>query len=254
MIKLSDIEEIASKFILASPLNKVKELDIEIYEVPVFSVAGACDPLFMKLKDEDVISSNHMAPTEWLAGAKSVISYFLPFSYEVRKSNIGAGLPSKEWLYGRIEGEKCNNALRDFIASELKEEGYEAVVPALDERFKVENRKSNWSERHAAYIAGLGTFSLSKSLITSRGCAGRFGSIITNLPLEPNNRPYNDIYDYCTFCGACILRCPSGAITSSGKDTAVCSAYIDKEILSRYKPRYGCGKCQTMVPCEHSIP
>jgi hypothetical protein len=24
--------------------------------------------------------------------------------------------------------------------------------------------------------------------------------------------------------------------------------------LARFRPRYGCGKCQTGVPCEHQIP
>ena len=38
-----------------------------------------------------------------------------------------------------------------------------------------------------------------------------------------------------------------------GKDHAVCSEYLDR-VKVRYSPRYGCGKCQTGVPCEHQIP
>jgi len=35
---------------------------------------------------------------------------------------------------------------------------------------------SSWSERHAAYAAGLGTFSLNDALITPKGIAHRLGS------------------------------------------------------------------------------
>lgn len=33
---------------------------------------------------------------------------------------------------------------------------------------------SNWSERHAAYVCGLGTFGLSKGLITDKGMGRTF--------------------------------------------------------------------------------
>lgn len=79
------------------------------------------------------------------------------------------------------------------------------------------NKLSNWSERHIAFVAGLGTFGLSKSLITKRGCAGRYGSVITSLPFKSIRREYDGVYDYCSMCGECIARCPSGAITKEGK-------------------------------------
>ena len=85
---------------------------------------------------------------------------------------------------------------------------------------------STWSERHAAYVAGLGTFSLSKHLITEKGLCGRFGSVITDAPLEVTPRPYTDPYEYCTFCGACVPRCPARAISvEKGKTIKVCAKY-----------------------------
>lgn len=45
---------------------------------------------------------------------------------------------------------------------------------------------SNWSQRHVGYIAGLGTFGLNNMLITDQGTCGRFYSLITNLPVEPD--------------------------------------------------------------------
>ncbi|MEN6292472.1 MAG: epoxyqueuosine reductase, partial [Methanobacterium sp.] len=131
--------------------------------------------------------------------------------------------------------------------------GGKAVAPALDERLTVANHVSNWSERHVAFIAGLGTFSLNYSLITNLGSAGRFGSVITDLEFEPNSRPYQEIDEYCTKCGECIDRCPPLAINEKGKNAESCSKFLDK-ILKLNKPRYGCGKCQTAVPCEYQNP
>jgi epoxyqueuosine reductase QueG len=237
-----------------SPLNIVEELDsLRLYDEPLVGVAQASDPLFDSLKAEDVVGAQHMSPYEWLPDSKSVVSFFLPFSLKVRETNRNNGLPAKEWLYGRIEGEEFNIALRKYLVGWFKDQGFEAMSPAVDERFKVTNRRSNWSERHVAYIAGLGTFSLSCSLITRRGSAGRVGSIIVNAPLDPTPRYYNSIDENCSRCGACIMRCPPLAITESGKDHAVCSGYCDRTKM-RYHPRYGCGKCQTGTPCEDRIP
>ena len=104
-----------------------------------------------------------------------------------------------------------------------------------------------------AFVCGMGTFGLSKGLITERGVAGRFGSVIVDAPLEVTPRPYTDIYEYCTKCGAC-MRCPAGAITlEEGKSHEKCSAYVHT-LRVKYAPRFGCGKCQVKVPCERGIP
>lgn len=254
-MELSKMTRLISQFIKDSDFNKVPEIGInKIYDQPLIAVASANDKLFAQLKNPDIIDKNHKNPTEWLKDAESVISYFLPFSAEIRKANKGAGLPAVEWLYGRIEGEECNKKLREFIVEEIFKRGGKAVAPALSLDFKVEHNKSNWSERHIAFIAGLGTFGLSKSLITEKGCAGRYGSIITNIELQTTIRQYEGLYDYCIMCGACISRCPVKAIHEEGKDDTVCQQFIDEEIYAKYAPRYGCGKCQTALPCEDANP
>jgi epoxyqueuosine reductase QueG len=113
---------------------------------------------------------------------------------------------------------------------------------------------SNWSERHVAWVSGLGTFGLSRGLITEKGVAGRLGSIVTNLCLEPGSRKYTGLTDYCTFCGACIRKCPAHAISKeNGKEHQPCSDYLDR-MEEMFSPRYACGKCQAGVPCESRIP
>jgi epoxyqueuosine reductase len=251
---LDNLAQVAKHFCVQSPLNTVIELDsLRIFDQPLFGVAAADDPLFGELKDANVVGSQHLSPKEWLASSKSVISYFLPFTKRVREANRLLGLPATEWLYGRIEGEMFNIALRELIVQRFSDTGADAVAPALDARYKVTNRRSNWSERHVAYIAGLGTFSLSCSLITKQESAGRLGSVVVGADLPPTVRAYQSRDEYCSKCGSCIPRCPPLAIAERGKDHVVCSDYLD-EVKIRYSPRYGCGKCQTGVRCEYQIP
>lgn len=251
---LQTIDQAAAGFVAATPLNAAAEIGVEkIYDKPLISVASAEDALFAACKEDKVVSPRHLLPREWLPTAQSVISYFLPFSQAVREANRQGELPATEWLYARIEGELVNNALRRFLVEWFEQAGFQAMSPGLDARFAVVDRKSNWSERHVAFVAGLGTFSLNKSLITKAGAAGRLGSVIVSAALAPTPRNYQVIDEYCSKCGACIKRCPPQAIDDTGKDNAVCSAFLDTT-MARFKPRYGCGKCQTAVPCEASAP
>jgi epoxyqueuosine reductase QueG len=81
----------------------------------------------------------------------------------------------------------------------------------------------------------------------------RIGSVITDLFLEPTVRPYSAVDEYCSMCMVCVKRCPAMAIDEKGKKHGPCSDFLD-ETARLYRPRYGCGKCQTKVPCEGAIP
>lgn len=238
---------------------------MKIYEPPLIGIAAADDPLFGELKAAEVVGPQFLSPKEWLPSARSVISFFLPFSEKVRISNRVPGMVSEEWASARIAGEAFINELKLYIANFVQELGYRTVIPSLDPRFCVkiysegQCKTSNWSERHVAYIAGMGTFGLHKALITVKGSAGRVGSIVTSLGMSPTPRAYSGVFDYCPYimrgtCGACINRCPVCAITQEGKDKIACSRYIDDVIKPKFAPRYGCAKCNTAVPCECAIP
>ena len=267
------LKQIIENFLSVSFDNKIspeialqKELaGLRIFNSALLGFAKATDSYFADIQSEDAASV--MSPPEfWLPSAHTVISIFLPFSDQVKESNRKKGKqPSAEWMHGRIEGQKFINALCSHIQEVIIDNGYEAIVPAMDKRswsvpFPDENTnpahsyKSNWSERHVAYICGLGTFSLSKGLITSKGVAGRLGSIITSLELSPTERPYKRIDEYCIKCGVCVRNCPANAISlEKGKENFPCSELL-KKILEENYPYYGCGKCQTAVPCESEIP
>lgn len=55
---------------------------------------------------------------------------------------------------------------------------------------------SRWSERHVAYISGLGTFGLSDALITPLGKAMRCGSVVARVKIQPTARSYEKYNDH----------------------------------------------------------
>ncbi|MBS4021521.1 MAG: 4Fe-4S binding protein [Dethiobacter sp.] len=266
----------AVKFIEVSKSNYVtKEVAIsdavagmKIYEDPVFAFGDAGDEYFTRLKDPVAIGSHFRLPKEWLPRAKTVISFFLPYTAAIKKDNsLEETWPSDGWLHGRYEGQMLLNKLSEYLQNELLNAGYLSIVPSLDKGFWSKGKPgkglgkedqlsftSNWSERHVAFVCGLGSFGLSKGLITSKGIAGRFGSIVTELEISPSGRDYTEIDEYCSMCGDCVKQCPVNAISlENGKDHLICCEFLDIT-KKKYKPRYGCGKCQVSVSCESCIP
>ena len=272
---LEVMTESLSQFVAKHPDNAIQAsyalepdmVGLRFFEAPLMGCAGADDPLFLQFQNDPVvIGPMFRLPEQWLPGAKSVISFFLPYTEEIRNTNQDdLSKPSGEWLHARVEGQDFLMEVCEQIVQWLRAEGYEAVVPAGHPDFRTQRDPerfakgqpyytSTWSERHVAFAAGLGTFSLTKHLITEKGVCGRFGSVITTAPITPTPRPYTDPYEYCTFCGACTRRCPLGAIhVDTGKDMLACTAYME-EIRAKYAPRHGCGKCQLELPCTTRRP
>ena len=266
-----EILRIAEELCRENPGNYISEEDalrpeiagMRIFENPIMAVASADDPLFDDMRSPQAVGEHFMLPKQWDPSAVSVISYFLPFTDAVKNSNIDELFtPSAQWLHGRYEGQFFNDTLAKVIRDYCLANGFTAIVPTQNERFlfNANERKndfprfsSNWSERHVAYVCGLGTFGLTRHLITEKGCAGRFSSIVTSMPLAPNQRPYSRYDEYCTYCADCISRCPVNSITCNGKILDICVTHLDS-IRDAHKPRYGCGKCAVAISCQSCIP
>ena len=241
---------------------------LRFFERPIFSITRADDPGFGALKRPEVVGEHHMMPFEWLPDAKAVISVFMPYNRKTVESNKKDDVvPSMEWLYTRVDGQRFLLALGAMIRDELLAGGYKAVTPYTEDKFimqvsaspppgteHVPPFSSNWSERHVAYVCGLGTFGLSTNFISKAGSAGRLVSIVTDWSVVPDELDYHDWLGYCNRCGACVRRCPAKAHYEDrpgSKDHAKCGAFIGK-ICEPFRPRYGCGKCQSGIPCEYA--
>lgn len=257
--------------------------DSPIFTAPLVGFADGDDSLFYEYK-EKIIGPFHLTPRQILEksqpllqqrkaadmGEISVICWALPIAKRTRASNSLRDVwPSLRWAHTRYYGEHFNETLRREVVSMLNKQGYLAVAPVLSPLWKELHNYpggpvSRWSERHALYVAGLGTFGLCDGLITARGKAVRCGSVVVNLRLPANPRPYKTHTEYCLFyadkssCGFCIDRCPAGAITKRGHNKNICLSYFgdhNKHVSSRYNVEHaGCGLCQTKVPCESKIP
>ncbi len=256
------------RFIGAHQGNHLPDSSSHYLEEPLIGFSSAEDRLFHDYRQ--IIGPFHLLPDELLSGAASVVSWILPISSAVRESNrTQTDLPSREWALTRTHGETVNGDLRRHLVSWLEKQGHSAVAPQYSPLWKEFGDTpvgiaSSWSERHAAYAAGLGTFSLSDGFITSRGIAHRCGSVITSLALTPTPRKTASHLSNCLHyhdgsCGACIKRCPVGAITRNGHDKVRCRELVYGDAPRRLSEVYGvaqtgCGLCQTGVPCEARVP
>jgi epoxyqueuosine reductase QueG len=252
-----------AELVATDPRNVLPEEDnVPIWEAPVVGIAAASDALFATLKQPGVVGPIHEDAEYWLHGAKSVVSFFLPFSRAVKKSySKRSRLPSLEWVSGRQNGEVFVNVARRALGQYLQSQGGRTVVPNLDLRYQAIDLIPMWSERHVAFIAGIGTFGIHAGLLTEKGAAGRIGSVVTDLVLEPTPRPYTGVYDYCPMvtdgtCGACIQTCPVGAVGKTGKDHAICLTNGQDHIRPAYEGwgYHSCGHCQNNLPCSNGIP
>lgn len=258
--------------------NTMKELPGPAFDLPSVGFSRADDPLYA-FYQQHIDPDFYRRPEQWMESVYghpfdparvSVISWVLPQTADTRaKSKASTDCPTMEWQMVRVHGEECNRNMAKALEEHLVSLGCEAVAPMCSPDFSWNKSEtftlvSNWSERHTAFISGLGTFGLCDGLISHRGKAARYGSVIVHHPLDATKRPYSRYNEYCLAqkgCTACIDRCPAGAITlEGGHDKVKCQAYHKEFIAPICHERYGydgysvCGLCQTGVPCECGIP
>lgn len=286
------------EFFATSALNRLHENygGERIFSSPLIGVASGDDPIFQKFKE--VVSPEHLTPIElWLAcGQKDilssqlrVISIVFPFIKKIRNESQNpivlskVILPAEIYSVGRNYADPFKKETCRQIIEFFKKKGFNAVAGMLSEAFTIigeGNFYSNWSERHIAFAAGLGTFSLHEGLITEVGCNVRLASVITNVPLIITHRKSDDPYANCLYygkgiCKECVKKCPAKAITEKGHDKIECYNYglkVERKMISRIgqilKPLIrrvngkqrppvfpvGCAFCQFGVPCMDRNP
>lgn len=96
--------------------------------------------------------------------------------------------------------------LKGYPSIPLPRDGYGDIEVLLEKPLTF------FSHKHAAYLAGLGSFGLNNILLTPEwGPRVRFTSIFTTLRLEGTPIPGDDL---CTRCLSCAENCPVRAIES----------------------------------------
>ena len=266
-----------------SELNRLTRLDNGvIFEEPLIGVADGHDPLFSRYKT--IIGEFHLTPGEVLGyraaqggppcvpGDISVVCWALPFAAHIKKSNARKEVwSSVKWGHAYDTGEAFNNLVRRSVELFFTERGIlAAALVRLPEWRRIEDlpggHTSNWSERHALFAAGLGTFSINDGFITEKGMAMRCGSVVVNTALPVTERRHEDHRANCLFvakglCGKCMERCPAFAVTAAGHDKVQCRRYRDRLFGDFLHDTCGldvradfCGLCQTGTPCESANP
>lgn len=284
----NELKKIIEAYIRDFAADYMKRCDIKtVWGEPIVGFADAYHPSVQNLKEQ--VSSGHVLPQDVMANAKIIIAYFVPFTREMAKTNRKTGkiaadtgweLASGEWACAYEETNAMFTELNEGIIKLLAEFGYKGIVPAQAAAFDKKHLVSDWSQRHLAYAAGLGTFGINNMLITAKGCCGRFNTVVSDLDLDPD-RPVNESGnpddEYCLYkkngtCGACVKNCPTGAISlvtdNDGKkhlefNRNICyemclkNAAIYKNFGNSYNNEEAaeaagsevCGKCITASPC-----
>jgi ferredoxin len=273
------IESFIKQYVATDPENSLKNDTGEpAWDEPLVGFSRGDDPLWAECKD-------HIGDFFWLpeeafnlafpdsparAEELSVVAWILPQTAATKKENAAQETwASERWARSRLYGELFNRALRAKVAEAFLEKGIQAVSPQLAPQWSFQKSAryvyaSNWSERHAAHISGLGTFGLCDGLITPKGKAVRVGSVVVRAELPPTPRPYADHRAWCLFyshgtCGKCIPRCPVGALSEQGHDKVLCREHVMLKAEEYHQKAYGlkiegCGLCQAGVPCASRVP
>lgn len=243
-----------------------EQVVVPVLDAPLVGVARADDPLFETFRKNEVIGVQWRPPGEWMPDAKSVVAFFFPVSSEIRTRHRAARTATNEaWNYGYGKHGQLVNAFLAGMTDEMERNGVKTFIPTKDPSFKIERQpvvnggkedmhySTSWSNRHVAFAAGLGTFGIHRHLITREGCSGVLASMILDWEMEPTSADYRDPYENCIHCGACVTRCPAGAISLKNlRNLKECAAYA-ASLRSEKDPGY-CGKCLVGIPCESAKP
>ena len=247
-----ETRQVLQRLILISTDRYIAENKVQRYwGEPLVGFADAKSPLFAELKEK--VNPKHLLPQDFLPEARTVISYFLPYTYAVGASNIDGKEPSKLWVEAYHHSNKLIDLINQDMIRIIEKAGYHAVGTGYSK--EINDAYAMWSQCHVAWIAGMGAFGTNHRVITKKGCCGRFYSVVTDMPLNCDEPVYTS---YCYkknnegACGKCIERCVSGALRNEGIDYNACREI--PVINGDLKDEEICGKCMVGLPCSYRIP
>lgn len=162
---------------------------------------------------EDYQSPKSYEITKLLPGAKSIIvlAYKVLSNCESPSTSVALNGYMDLGAFARFSS---------YQAARFLERKYNAQVATIPISYPFEIRSdrpalADFSQRHAAIAAGLGSFGRHNLVIHPQlGTRVNYTSIITNLILKPSPQCQED---FCLHCNVCVEKCPSGALNEEGK-------------------------------------
>lgn len=246
---------------------KEEPLKNEVFGAPnnmCLCVLKKCEELQIPLVGFAPVSRWEKPPEELPNKFKEWIpEEFWPQSiYPETKTVIVIGLPvslpiieTAPSIYYHELYETVNNALDSKayeISNFLTFKGYPSIYLPRDAYGNIdillEKPFAFFSHKHAAYLAGLGSFGQNNILLTREfGPRVRFTSIFTTAEIEGSKIKNSNL---CTRCLACVRECPVGAVKEKGDfpppvDKISC-AQRSKKLRKEY--RSPCGICIKLCP------
>lgn len=239
------------KTIIQSELSALNRADL--FRSPLISFASAHDPEFMQLKTK--IGTWHLHPTELLPTANTVISYFVPFTKDVAVAPKSTTQGSALWGESYVVINEWFAHINECVCNYLIGAGYEAATIPATHTYDPKDMHSMWSHRSAAAIAGLGAFAANRLLITDKGSAGRFCTVLTSatLPTEHHTPVDRCLYHKNGSCGLCFAACPVNALKPDSLDKFACQDVTQQnktriEQNANLKEADICGRCISVCP------
>ena len=254
---IEDLREAAEGFVTAEP----GRLGSEGWWQRPLVVSAAVDGRFDRLPE--IAYHEHLSPRDLLPTARSVVVFFIPFKKSLLKENREGERPCRNWGLAYVQTNdligRLGNALRDLLAGQ----GFTSGITPATHNFDEAALMARWSHKHLGYLAGLGRFGVHRLLITPAGCAGRFGSLVTEAELGDHSLIETE--EACLIkagqeCGKCIEACPVQALQEDDFDRRRCWDRLKENRRSLHsfadlpESTHVCGKCAAMMPCSFRNP
>jgi len=223
--------------------------DRDFFRGPLVGFASASDPLFFKLPE--VVGKHHVQPQDILPSARTAMAFFIPFAPSVVLANRKPQV-AREWAEAYIKANALINSINEKAIIFLAEKGVAAAAIPATHTYNSETLLASWSHRSVGFIAGLGRFGLNRMLITAKGCAGRYGSLVFAADVAPDERNEKE---FCIGlssgkCRYCLNACPVEALSKNGLERHKCNGLLLEN--SKSFTEIGlcdvCGKC-AVGPC-----